>query len=121
MPPRALAVHPDPAALAALENALRREGYEVTTAGDFEAGSRHLSLGTFDALVTAHRLGEYNGLHLLARAHLAMAATAAVVISHAPEAHLADEAAALGGIAIETPADDPSSAMTALRAVVKMT
>jgi DNA-binding response OmpR family regulator len=112
---KVLAVDTDPAALRLLADALRRNGYDVTPAEDFEAAIERLSAADFDALITAHRLGAHNGLHLVLRARLASPHVVSVVVSHVSDPYLAAEATALGSIAVTAPILDPSFALDALR------
>jgi DNA-binding NtrC family response regulator len=116
---KALAVDPDPTALALLVNALSGAGYEVEAAGDFRTAGHHLSAGPFDAVVTAHHLGPHNGLHLLLRAGVASPAAVAVVVSHFGDPHLETEASSLGAIAVITSALDPSPVVAALQNALK--
>ena len=113
-----LAVDPDPEALRALVDALGRDGYDVTTAEDFEGAMQQLAAGGFDALVTAHHLGAHNGLHLVLRARIISANAVVVVVSHAGDPYMEREAASLGGIGVIAAVHDPSPAVAALREAV---
>ena len=47
---------------------LRDDGHDVTACSDFTEGRRLLADGDFDTLIADVRLGDYNGLHLIALA-----------------------------------------------------
>jgi DNA-binding NtrC family response regulator len=47
---------------------LRDDGHNVTACSNFTEGRRLLAADHFDALIADVRLGEYNGLHLIALA-----------------------------------------------------
>jgi DNA-binding NtrC family response regulator len=47
---------------------LRDDGHNVTACSNFTEGRRLLEADHFDALIADVRLGEYNGLHLIALA-----------------------------------------------------
>jgi DNA-binding response OmpR family regulator len=113
-----LAVDPDPAALRTLADALGKDGYDVTTAQDFDGAMQQLTAGGIDALITAHHLGAHNGLHLVLRARIISADAIVVVVSHAGDPYMEREAALLGGIGVIAAEHDPSPALAALREAV---
>jgi DNA-binding NtrC family response regulator len=47
---------------------LRDDGHDVTACSNFTEGRRLLAADQFDALIADVRLGDYNGLHLIALA-----------------------------------------------------
>jgi DNA-binding NtrC family response regulator len=47
---------------------LRDDGHDVTACSNFTEGRRLLAADHFDALIADVRLGDYNGLHLIALA-----------------------------------------------------
>jgi DNA-binding NtrC family response regulator len=47
---------------------LRDDGHDVTACSNFSEGRRLLAADHFDALIADVRLGDYNGLHLIALA-----------------------------------------------------
>ena len=64
---RILLADSDSATLAGAESALVEAGYGVASVGTFEEATQQLSLAYPDMLVTAVRLGAFNGLHLMFR------------------------------------------------------
>jgi DNA-binding response OmpR family regulator len=64
---RILLVDPDLTAAAAAEQALVKSGYRVAPVSTFEEATRQIALDYPDMLVTAVRLGAFNGVHLLLR------------------------------------------------------
>ena len=64
---RILLVDPESTTVAATESALVEAGHRVAWVSTFEEATKQLSLGYPDLLITAVRLGAFNGLHLLIR------------------------------------------------------
>ena len=64
---RILVVDPDPTTVVVTESALVEAGYRVAWVGTFEEATQQLALDYPDLLVTAVRLGAFNGMHLLFR------------------------------------------------------
>jgi two-component system response regulator GlrR len=64
---RILLVEPDSRSSAATEQALSAAGYPTVSVRDFNDATRRLAVERPDLLVTAVRLGEFNGLHLVLR------------------------------------------------------
>jgi CheY-like chemotaxis protein len=64
---RILLVDPNPTALSHIETALVEAGHRVAWVCSFEEATLQLSLDCPDLLVTAVRLGAFNGMHLLFR------------------------------------------------------
>jgi CheY-like chemotaxis protein len=64
---RILIVDPDPTTVAVTESALVEAGYRVAWVSTFEEATQQLALDYPDLLVTAVRLGAFNGMHLLFR------------------------------------------------------
>lgn len=93
-----LVVDPDRHALAALATALRAAGYQPTLADDFEAATALLKSHAFEVVLTAHRLGTHNGLHLVVRARAERSTVGAVVSTIAPDPVLEAEARAFGAL-----------------------
>jgi DNA-binding NarL/FixJ family response regulator len=60
-----LIVDPDPAQSLELRNALLEDGRGVQVANTFQSASQTLASGSVAVLVTAVRLGAFNGLHLV--------------------------------------------------------
>lgn len=69
MPFRLLVVNADHDRLRATEEILVSAGFVVTCASSFDQAKRGLLAAPPDLLVTDVRLGAYNGLHLVVRAH----------------------------------------------------
>ena len=69
MPFRLLVVNADHDRLRATEEILVSAGFLVTCASSFDQAKRGLLVAPPDLLVTDVRLGAYNGLHLVVRAH----------------------------------------------------
>ena len=61
-----LIVDDDEATRVGLKQLLETAGYKVTVAGTFAEGRLALSASTPDLLIVDVRLGEFNGLHLVA-------------------------------------------------------
>jgi DNA-binding NtrC family response regulator len=66
-PPSVLVVDSHAGRLATTVEVLRGAGYQVETALGFEQGRRSLDNSRPELLITAVRLGPYNGLHLIVR------------------------------------------------------
>jgi DNA-binding response OmpR family regulator len=64
---RILLVDPDPTTVAVTEPALVEAGHRVGWVSTFEEATHQLSLDYPDLLITAVRLGAFNGMHLLFR------------------------------------------------------
>ena len=64
---RILLVDPNATAQAAVADALAREGHRVAAVSTFEQAKQQIALDCPDALITAIRLGAFNGLQLVLR------------------------------------------------------
>jgi DNA-binding response OmpR family regulator len=64
--PRVLIVEDDTATRNGLQTLLQRAGYVVLATDSVPEGKRALEEGAPDLLITDVRLGEFNGLHLIA-------------------------------------------------------
>ena len=73
-------------------SALRSAGYHVTEASEFHSARRWLENDPPDALITAIKLGAYNGLHLVVRAHGAHPNIACILTNDSPDPVLQAEA-----------------------------
>jgi DNA-binding response OmpR family regulator len=82
MPYRLLVVDPDAQSRAAVERALTGAGNLVSCLSTFEDAKQRLLLARPDLLVVALRLGSYNGIQLVLRAHDDTPAMPAVVLHH---------------------------------------
>ncbi len=94
---------------------LSSSGYEVTLAADFDEAASMLRGHTFDAVVTAHRLGSHNGLHLVLRARVDRPSVVAVVTSTVVDSQLEAEAEVFGAVYLVAPWQDAARLLEALR------
>ena len=116
-PGKILVVDTERANLAQLTASLELNGFAVTAVAEFEQAVRLLNDHSYQGLVTAHRLGSHNGLHLVLRARHQRPDTIAVLTSAAPDPVLQQEAAAFGAVCAIAPWIDPTCLYSALRAV----
>jgi DNA-binding NtrC family response regulator len=87
-----LIVESNRAQLVRTATALRSVGYLVSEASDFNEGNRILSSDPPDLLIAGIKLGAYNGLHLIARAHAKYPDLASIVTSDTADPVLEAEA-----------------------------
>ena len=78
-PPSALVVEPDASRRLRTVAALTSAGFQVIAAAAFDVARRSIVEHPPAVLVTALKLGEYNGLHLVLRARAAAPRTATLV------------------------------------------
>ena len=71
---------------------LRSAGYHVTEASEFHSARRWLENDPPDVLIAAIKLGAYNGLHLVVRAHAAQPNIACILTNDSPDPVLEAEA-----------------------------
>jgi CheY-like chemotaxis protein len=116
MPRQILLVNPEPAFAESLVPLLASNGFEVTLAADFGEAAGALRGHTFDALLTAHRLGAHNGLHLVLRARVNRPAVLAVVTSTVPDPQLEAEAGVFGAVYLVAPWHDSARLLEVLSA-----
>src|ERR1700704_5347136 len=88
MPHTVLVVDVDLEALSAMCAVLADGGYEVMRASSFTEARQLLVLGRPDALITAVRLGGFNGLHLVIRGRSTFPDIVAIVTHPGPDALL---------------------------------
>jgi CheY-like chemotaxis protein len=100
-----LVVDVDHEALNTMCAVLVEDGYLVTRAASFTDARRKLSVLKPDALVTAVRLGGFNGLHLVIRGRSAFRDLVAIVTHPGPEAVLQAEAIAQQALWMTNPID----------------
>ncbi|MEO8681568.1 MAG: response regulator [Vicinamibacterales bacterium] len=93
---RILLVDPDPVSAAAVEQMLIQAGHRVTHAASFEEALSQASHGRPDLLITAVRLGPYNGLHLAVRFRADYPGRPVIAIGTRGDAGMAAEARQLG-------------------------
>jgi DNA-binding NtrC family response regulator len=98
-----LVVEPTIDELLALVTTLSRAGFNVTAAQSFAEARPFLAVRPPAVLLTALRLGLYNGLHLVVRGKAIRPDMAALVMSSAPESVLQAEADALGATFLVRP------------------
>lgn len=115
MPPQILVVNPDRALAGSLLEPLASGGFDVVVASDFDEAASALKARPFHAIVTAHRLGSYNGLHLVLRARLDRPAVVAIITSTVPDSQLDAEAAAFGAVCLVEPWLDAARLLDVLR------
>jgi DNA-binding response OmpR family regulator len=116
MLPQILLVNPEGPLTAALAPLLTSGGFEVTLAADFNEATSMLRGHKFHAVVTAHRLGPHNGLHLVLRARTHRPAVLAVVTSAVRDAYLEAEARLFGAVYLVAPWLDAARLLEVLRA-----
>jgi PleD family two-component response regulator len=92
---RALVVDPDVRARTSAGLWLTEAGFYVCQATDFEAGRRALDAARPAVLVTAARLGPYNGLHLIITARAARYPIVTILVTQEDEDGVRREAARL--------------------------
>jgi two-component system response regulator GlrR len=85
------------------ERVLRSAGHLVTRAFGFEEAKRCLAFATPDLLMTDVRLGAYNGLHLVMRAHLQHPGMPAIVLDTDHDPVLEREANGAGATYVSKP------------------
>ena len=99
---RLLVVEDHDATRMGLTALLTNAGYVVLSAGTFHEGRRLLSADAPDLLIADVRLGEYNGLQLVAAAPRAVAS---IIVTGFPDPALETEALKLGARYITKPID----------------
>jgi DNA-binding response OmpR family regulator len=109
-----LIVDTDRDALAAMATALKAAGYQPTLAADFEDATALLKSHTFEVVLTAHRLGAHNGLHLVLRARAERSTVGVVVSTTTPDPVLEAEANAFGAVCLVAPWNDPGELLSTL-------
>lgn len=91
-----LVVDCDPVALRETVESLRSSGSDVASAFSFDDAKRALDRDRPHLLITAVRLGAFNGLQLVARSRGRHAGTAAIVVGEESDRGLQADAAQLG-------------------------
>jgi FixJ family two-component response regulator len=99
---RVLIVEDHEATRQGLRALLTNAGYDVEAAGNFADARRALSVHSPDLLITDLRLGEYNGLQLVAAVPLGVPS---IVVTGFPDAVLGADALKLGAHYITKPVD----------------
>ena len=96
MKPVLLIVDDEIRVLSALRRALRKEGYEILTAGSPAEALKLLADRPVDAILSDHKMPGMSGLQLLAEAKRHQPDAARLLISGWPEAVSDDELRSLG-------------------------
>jgi DNA-binding response OmpR family regulator len=100
IPHKILIVEDHEATRQGLEALLTNAGYDVLSAGTYAEGRRLLAQETPDLLIADLRLGEYNGLQLIAAAPLAIPS---IIVTGFPDLVLQAEARKLGAHYVTKP------------------
>ena len=111
-----LLVNPERPLTESLVPLLSSCGFEVTLAVDFNEAAGVLRGQVFQAVVTAHRLGSHNGLHLVLRARVYRPSVLAVVTSNVRDPQLEAEAGLFGAVCLVAPWLDAARLLDVLRA-----
>ena len=98
-----LLVEPDPSRAESLATCLRALGLQVIAVDQFELALPVLKQQRFAVIVTAVRLGAYNGLHLIVRARSEQPGIAAIVTTAVIDPVLEAEARSLGASCFVAP------------------
>jgi ActR/RegA family two-component response regulator len=101
----ALVVDADRRALAEMTAVLADAGYLVSQAASFADARQRLVLSRPDVLVTAVRLGGFNGLHLVVSTHAALPDTVAIVTHAVHDPALQADAAKYDAMYLVRPVD----------------
>ena len=113
MRPEVLIVDTDRDRLARVAAAATAAHLTPTVAATFDDATALLKASRFTYLITAHRLGAHNGLHLVLRARAAGAA-GAVVTTPVVDAVLDNEAAGFGAVTVVAPWEDAAALAAAI-------
>lgn len=103
-----LVVHHDPGALARLASVLTSGGYQVSIASSFAEASDILTTRSPALLITAIRLGPFNGLHLVIRGQARRPEMGAIIIDTSWDSGLETEARNCGAFYLVEPLDTAS-------------
>jgi ActR/RegA family two-component response regulator len=103
MPYTVLLVDPDPQLLLHYARGLTDAGFLVTACGSFERAFPRLQFVAPDVLVTAARLGAYNGVHLVIRGRADYPDMQAIVFDTVFDVAIGADAMAEGAVYMERP------------------
>jgi two-component system, response regulator FlrC len=103
-----LLVEPDAAVGVGLTGALQQSGFDVLCVRVFEDAIKLVRERPIALLITAVRLGPYNGLHLIMRARGQSPRLPAIITSPAHDALVEADAASLQVAYLARPASDPA-------------
>jgi DNA-binding response OmpR family regulator len=98
--------------------ALAGAGFHVISTDTFEAARQHLATSSPIVLVTALKLGEYNGLHLALRARATSPRTAALLMANAAD-NFVKEAEQAGATYVVEPVDGSELVAAVLRTLFR--
>jgi PleD family two-component response regulator len=98
---------------------LTRSGFRVTAADSFAQAKGVIASRPPALLVTAVRLGAYNGLHLVLRAKSARPDVAAIVISAVDDPVLQADAEAMGATFMVTPVEEKDLIAAVLQTIFR--
>jgi CheY-like chemotaxis protein len=107
---RVLVVGPAAESKTAVERVLADAGNFVTSVSDFQEAKQRLLVAIPDLLVTSLKLGAYNGIQLVLRAHADDRSMPAIVMHDSRDSVLEREAAGAGAAYVTTPIDEESFA-----------
>src|ERR1700730_7857558 len=93
------------AGVIAVANLLRGAGYVVVTALGFKEATALVAAGSPDLLVSAIRLGGYNGLHLVLRSRVRHPALRAILLDRSHDRVMESEAKRYGAQYLVEPID----------------
>lgn len=102
---RILVVLSDDESRTAVEHALSSTDHHVTYLSRFQEAKERIEIAPPDLIITAVKLGAYNGLHLVLRARADRADMPAIVLHTEHDPVLAREATSAGAIFVVTPFD----------------
>jgi DNA-binding response OmpR family regulator len=112
--PEILLVEPDHAILDRLINPIQAAGFEVVHADEFFDAVELLRARPFAAVITAHRLGAHNGLHVVLRARRLRPGIITIVTCAREDSVLCREAIMFGAKAFVAPWENPAELLQAL-------
>jgi DNA-binding response OmpR family regulator len=103
MPYSVLVVDLQPLVLARIVEPLRAAGYDVIGATSFEDAKQRIAVRAPNLLISASRLGLFNGLHLIVRGRLDHPEMAAILTASAKDPVLEAEASTYGASCVVSP------------------
>jgi DNA-binding response OmpR family regulator len=117
--PSALVVEPDSAKRLRIVSTLTSAGFQVTATDTFEIARRRIVDSPPSVLITALKLSEYNGLHLVLRARAAAPRTATLVTSDEAGRAFQKDAQQTGATLVMEPIDDQQLLAAVLRTMFR--
>ena len=119
MPQQILCVETDDARAGRIADALERSGFVVLAASGFNEALSCLKTASIAVLITAVRLGPYNGLHLVMRARAQNARVGAILTTPSADPVLQADVAAFGAEYLVAPWDDPAGLVETVSRVMR--